>query len=152
MWTLERWKEARRVDHVTLNVLGFKFQPRFRDPDGRPNLKVFDAFVNAFWPANNNFDKVTALGEMIAATSRYIAGFVALPAPGGQDNRYLTPVQDLQGEANDELNLICTAAGAVQRNADIVAMANNQVIAQKVVLVNVMYLAAVGDESESRAH
>ncbi|MCX6593061.1 MAG: hypothetical protein NTZ56_16205 [Acidobacteria bacterium] len=144
MWTLDRWKEARRVDHVTLNVLGFKFHPRFRDPDGRPNLKVFDAFVTAFWQANNNFDKVTALGEIVAATSQYIAGFVALPAPGGQDLRYLTPVQDLLAEANNDLNLICTVAAAVQRNADIVAMANNQVIVQKVVLVNVFYLAAVG--------
>ena len=151
VWTLDQWKQARRVDHLQINILGAKFNPRFRDPQGRPDLKVFDAQVAAFWAADNNFDKVSALASIVADTSDYIGGFVALPNPGGQDNRYLTPVQGLQAQAQGELNLICGGGTAVQRDQDIVNLNNAVVPAPKVALVNVYYIGVHGSPAPNLA-
>jgi hypothetical protein len=144
MWTTAQWMDARRVDHIEIKVFGHKFHPRFRDPDGRPNLKFCDPAVQAFWDATNNFDKVSALGQIVSLASAFIAGFVALPTVGGQDPRYLAPIQGLLAQAVADLNLICGAGTAVARDQDIVALGTGVVPAQKVVLINVFYIAAVG--------
>ena len=144
MWTLDRWKQARRVDHGTIKIFGAKFHPRLRDPAGRPNLKVFDPYVNAFAQANNNWDKVAALGDIVGTAHQFINAFVPKPNPGGQNVRYKTPVDDLLVEARNELNNICGAGMALGREANIVSMTNNVAVAIRTITVNVIYLAAVG--------
>jgi hypothetical protein len=144
MWTLDRWKQARRVDHGSINILGLKFHPRFRDPAGRPNLKIFDPFVNAFHQANNNWDKVAALGDIVGTAHQFINAFVPQPNPGGQNIRYKTPVDDLLVEARNALNIICGLPMSMGREANIVSMTNNVPVAIRTITANVIYLAAVG--------
>jgi hypothetical protein len=143
MWTLAQWQRVRRVDHLTIHLLVKTFHPRFRDPAGRPNLKVFDPMVSAFWLATNDFDKVSVLGEIVARAAEFIDWFGALPAPQ-PPARYLIAVQRLLAEVQAELSQICGALGAVQRSADIVAISNNHALAAKVATINVFYVAAVG--------
>ena len=144
MWTMAQWQDQRRVDHIEIKVFSHKFHPRFRSPTGLPNLKFCDGAVQDFWNATNNFDRVSALGQMVSLANAFIAGFVALPAVGGQDPRYLAPIQGLLAQAVAELNLICGAGTAAARAADILALSTAVVPALKVVLINVFYIAAVG--------
>jgi hypothetical protein len=56
MMSLAQWKNIRRVDHVDLGL----FQARFRaQAPGTAHMNMFDADVDEYSRANNNFDKVT---------------------------------------------------------------------------------------------
>lgn len=134
MITLDQWRTARRVDHTWL----FGYHPRFRNPAGHPNLKGFDALVTACHAANNTFDRVTALGALLAAAQAHQV------AAGGVAVRYRTPVQNLIAQAAQDLNVICGAAHAHARNLSIVRAAAGLALAQKTITANVFYIAPVG--------
>lgn len=134
MLTLDQWKTARRVDHTS--ILGF--HPRYRNPAGRPDLKPFDALVTACHTATNNFDRVTALGALLAAAQAFHM------AAGGAAGRYRTPVQNVLAQAVQDLNVICGAAQGHGRNLDIIRAATGQPLVQKTITANVFYIAQVG--------
>ena len=74
MLTSVQWESARQVDHLSLPSFSFRrgfymAHPRYRDPNNRPDLKFLDAWVTQFNTANNDFDRITALGSIIGATT-----------------------------------------------------------------------------------
>lgn len=97
MLTLDQWKNIRRVDHVTLP--GFSFRrgfyrahARYRDPNNRPDLKFLDAHVQACHTAKSDWDRMTALGDILAEGSKFVAGRAG-------DDRYATAVNVLHNHA-----------------------------------------------------
>lgn len=136
MMTIPAWKALRRVDHLDLGL----FHPRFRarNANTRPDLKVFDPMLMRLIAAQNDYDRVVQLGDIIAAASNLIAGMAVHP------QRYQNPVTALLADAVNDMNQICGVAGAAQRDQDIVNMSNNIPLVQKTVSINTYFIAAVG--------
>jgi len=110
MLTLVQWKDIRRVDHVSLPAVSLSrgiyiAHPRWRqrDPTQRPDLKVFDTHVQAYLALQSNFDKITALAEIMSLTYHFIAG------RGGND-RYSQAVTQLYNSALLDMNALCHPA------------------------------------------
>lgn len=108
MYTLGQWKDIRRVDHLSLPAVSFSkgfyiAHPRWReyDPALRPDLKVFDVMVDSYNQANNNFDRVTQLANIIATGSPLINIHI--------NDRYGQAATLLYNQAILDLNGICGA-------------------------------------------
>jgi hypothetical protein len=105
MLTLERWKQIRRVDHLTLPGLSFRrgfywAHPRFRNPANRPDLKVYDRWVRDYHAANNDFDRVNQLCHILQTTSNFID-------QRDTNDRYDQAVNELHNQTITEMNRIC---------------------------------------------
>jgi hypothetical protein len=134
MMTLAQWKDARRVDHVSIPVINTNM--RFRDPNQRPDLKMFDPLLTAFATAPTELDRVMALGDILDLTAAFLGN-------AGGANRYQTPVQALQNSATQDLNArFGLYANAIRQ--DIITFANGQALTQKHLNVNVYFIAPVG--------
>ena len=108
MYTLAQWKNVRRVDHLTLPGYSFRrglywAHPRYRDPANRPDLKWLDTWVTQFNGANNDFDRMKILANIIGAT----VPFVAARAPG---DRYGLAANALHNQAILDMNAISGVA------------------------------------------
>jgi hypothetical protein len=108
MLTLGQWVDRRRVDHFSIPSVSLSrgihiAHPRWRarNPNNRPDLKVFDPWVVAFHQANNRFDRISALGEIIELGSPVIHNH-------GND-QYGQAVTQLYNDALIELNNVCGA-------------------------------------------
>lgn len=104
MMTIDQWKTARRVDHEQIVLLGHVFNRRTRPRPPYADLKVFDADVIAFGAAQTRWEKIRALGDIIADARLFIAN-----APQNLQPRYLTAVKALRDSAAAEL---ATVTGA----------------------------------------
>lgn len=113
MYTLGQWKDTRRVDHF--NFIGFSFSrgfyianPRWRmfDATLRPDLKVFDPFVDECAPTRSAFDRMTALGNIINTAYHFIQG---RQAPAQANDRYNTAVDALYNQALLDMNQLVGA-------------------------------------------
>lgn len=136
MMSLSAWKNSRRVDHLDLKLFHMRF--RAKNANNRPDLKIFDAMLMRLTAAQNDYDRVVQLGAIIAASSNLIAGLAVPPL------RYQNPVAALRADAVNDMNLICGAGSAVQRDQDIVNMSNNIALGVKTVAINTYFIAAVG--------
>jgi len=137
MLTFAQWQDTRRVDNVTIPILNFHPRYRARNPNTRPDLKIFDPLVQGYAAAPTELDRVIILGDILDLA----AAFLANNAGGVQ--RYLTAVQTLQTAANTDLTQkFPTNANAVRQ--DIIAAANGQALAAKTIRINVFYLDVVG--------
>lgn len=109
MLTLGQWKDVRRVDHLSVPAVSLSrgihiAHPRWRAKNAahRPDLKAFDPLIVAFHQANNNFDRISAVGDIIALGSPIIHAH-------GTD-RYAQAVTRVYNDALAELNGLCGAA------------------------------------------
>jgi hypothetical protein len=141
MMTLAEWQNTRRVDHVHL-PLGFN--PRFRGQGGAgpQNLKGLDPFVQAYALVQGQDDwaKVGGLGQIVEQVQAYITA--ALQAQVEQ--RYITAARTLLNSAVADMNLICGATYQANRNTDLAALLAGGALAQRIVRLNVYYLAPIG--------
>jgi hypothetical protein len=103
MWTLNQWKQARRVDHFKV----LKFHVRYRGA-ADVQLKAFDQLVTNYYAAVPNHAKLIALGEIIARATAFGAGAHAantqnpvtqLAAVAEQDLRLLLAGRDVDANA-----------------------------------------------------
>lgn len=137
MLTFPQWQDTRRVDNVTIPILNFHPRYRARNPNARPDLKIFDPLVQGYAAAPTELDRVIILGDILDLA----AAFLANNAGGAQ--RYLTAVQTLQTAANQDLTQkFPTTANAIRQ--DIIAAANGQALGQKTIRINVYYIDVVG--------
>ena len=113
MFTSGQWKDLRRVDHV--KFIGFSFSrgvylanPRWRrfDANHRPDLKVFDPFVDQANQAQNGFDRMTALARIIDTGYHLIQN---RQAAGHAGDRYSNAVDALHNRAVLDMNQIVGA-------------------------------------------
>lgn len=140
MLTLDQWKNARRVDHDQMVILGHVFNRRTRPRPPYADLKAFDADVRDYHTTQMKFDKIVFLGDLFVETSRFIAN-----APPNLPARYLTAARTLRDAAEDELSIQCGATvPAAQRAADILAMANGTALAPKAAGVRIFSLVPQG--------
>jgi hypothetical protein len=137
MLTFAQWQHTRRVDLVNIPIVNFHPRFRSRNPNQRPDLKIFDPLVQGYSAAATELDRVIILGDILDLA----AAFLANNQGGAQ--RYLQAVQTLQIAANHDLTQkFGGSANAIRQ--DIVAAANAQGLAQKTIRINVYYLDAVG--------
>src|SRR5262245_31425606 len=135
MLSLAQWKTTRHVDHLDIGPLN----PRFRGQNANtPHLNTFDAEVTAYAQATNNFDRVTALGNIVVrARTNYLTN-QAIP------QRYLAAVNTLYNAALTDLGRTCGMLHQMGRSNDFNRIANNQALLGKNVTLNVYYLAPMG--------
>lgn len=137
MLTLAQWKDVRRVDHADLGLTHPRIQAQ---APGVPALDGFDADVTACAAATNDFDRVGALGRIVA---RARTGYLDVPA-AAMPQRYAAAAVQIYDAARADLSAICLPAYQVARTKDIVDLANAAALAPKAVQINVFYLAPVG--------
>lgn len=135
MLTFAQWQNVRRVDHITIPVLNL--HPRFRNPNNRPDLKMFDPLVQSYAAAMTELDRVIILGDILDMTTAFIGNNVVA------GNRYFQAAQTLQNSAFQDLTQkLPGTANAVRQ--DIIAAANGQPLNQKTININVYYIDVVG--------
>jgi hypothetical protein len=146
MLSLAQWKDARRVDHLTLPAVsisqGFYFaHPRFRrlGANARPDLKTFDQFVINYPNATNDFDRVGILGDVIGAATLFLNN-----PPANAAQRDTNAVQQLLNAARQDLGGFVGATQLADAVLDIVAVAQGQPLAAVQVTVNVVYVHPAG--------
>lgn len=137
MLSVAQWQDARRVDHLNIPVLNFNPRFRARNPNLRPDLKMFDPLVQDYAGAATELDRVIILGDIMDLTTGFLGNNPAVA------NRYLQAVQTLQNAAIQDLNLKFPATANAIRQ-DIVGVSNGQPLAQKNININVYYIDVVG--------
>jgi len=142
VFTLAQWKNVRRVDHISLPGFsvrrGFYWaHPRVRGIENRPNLKIYDPWVEAFNMAQNNIDKISNLGLIIEAA----ALILSQRDTDGYKDRYYNVINTLQNHALAEVNIIC-GAGNQQAMENYIT---NQSRPAKRIYINVIIVTKHGD-------
>ncbi len=142
MFTLAQWKNVRRVDHITLPGFsvrrGFYWaHPRVRGVENRPDLKIYDPWVEAFNMANNDIDKISQLGLIIEAA----ALILSQRDTDGYKDRYYEVINTLQNHALAGVNKIC-GAGNQQAMENYIT---NRGRAAKRIYINVIIVTKHGE-------
>ena len=113
MYTLGQWRNVRRVDHARFIGVSFSrgvyiARPRWRgfDANNRPNLKAFDPFVQAYHQANNRFDRISALAEIISLAYHFIQN---RQEPDQVNDRYNNAIRAIRNQAIVAMNGIVGA-------------------------------------------
>lgn len=139
MLSLAQWKTSRRVDHV--NIPGIPWHPRYRGRNTiRPDLKMFDPFVQRHETCVNPVDRVNALGEIIDLAT----GFLSISNDPTVLARYLAPVQALRAAAIQDLRARVGTAYVDGASRDIIALANGGALTPKRIPVNLFWVAPRG--------
>src|SRR5262245_31015017 len=135
MINLAQWQQLRRVDHAHLGAVNLRTQSHSADA---PNLKDFDADVDAYGRAHNNFDRVSSLGRIIQRAKRETIRNQEMPS------RYLQAISQLYQAAEGAMNTICSADYGLARRTDLFSLSDGLPLSPREVQVNVIYLAPVG--------
>jgi hypothetical protein len=135
----------RRVDHVDVGP----FHMRYQNLNQHPNLKVFDALVNAH---------ATLLGpndvhECIASLARiFIAAYRFRFQNPGMAVRYRDAVNGLSTAAITDLRPFCHNTTAQTLGLTLRYLDEHNALATKTVNINVYYLVQVGNEGVNNNH
>ena len=135
MINLAQWQQIRRVDHAHLGIVNPRTQAHSADA---PDLKDFDADVDAYGRAHNNFDRVSSLGRIMQRAKHATLQNREMPS------RYMEAISQLYHAAEGELNNICPSDYGPARRTDLFSLSDGLQMNPRRVQVNVIYLTPAG--------
>jgi hypothetical protein len=105
---------------------------------GVMGLIAFDPLVTAYHAANNDFDRLSSLGDLLYMSYAWLA------QNHGLSVLQRTPVDAIRNDARQDLGLICGANHILAIYHDIINHFSDAVMAAKQVMVNASYIHPIG--------